>query len=123
VLLFARLMLISRVWIFPAILVVCILGAYTGNARMFDVWVMLAFGVIGFGLEYARVPIAPFVVGLVLAPLAEQELRTGLMASGGDITALFGRPIALTFLTVALAALLWPVVRPARPLAAEKALS
>jgi putative tricarboxylic transport membrane protein len=123
VLLFARLMLISRVWIFPAILVVCILGAYTGNARMFDVWVMLVFGVIGFGLEYARVPIAPFVVGLVLAPLAEQELRTGLMASGGDITALFGRPIALTFLTAALAALLWPAVRPARPLADQKALS
>jgi putative tricarboxylic transport membrane protein len=121
VLLFARLMLISRVWIFPAILVVCILGAYTGNARMFDVWVMLAFGVIGFGLEYARVPIAPFVVGLVLAPLAEQELRTGLMASGGDISALFGRPIAVTFLAVALAALLWPLVRQARLLGVLKA--
>ena len=45
VLLFARLMLISRVWIFPTVLVVCILGAYTVNAQMFDVWVMLAFGV------------------------------------------------------------------------------
>jgi putative tricarboxylic transport membrane protein len=111
VLIFARLMLISRVWIFPAILVVCILGAYSVNARVFDVWVMLAFGLIGYGLEYARVPIAPFVVGLVLAPLAEQELRTGLMASGGDVSALVGRPIALAFLAVALAALLWPLLR------------
>ena len=51
VLLFARLMLVSRVWIFPTVLVVCILGAYTVNAQMFDVWVMLAFGVIGFGME------------------------------------------------------------------------
>ncbi|MEJ1159160.1 tripartite tricarboxylate transporter permease [Prosthecomicrobium sp. N25] len=115
VLLFARLMLISRVWIFPAILVVCILGAYTVNARMFDVWVMLAFGVIGYGLELAKVPIAPFVVGLVLAPIAEQELRTGLMASGGTPAALLDRPIALAFLAVAVAALAWPALRKLRP--------
>lgn len=107
VLLFARLMLISRVWIFPSIFVVCVLGAYTVNAQMFDVWVMLAFGLIGFGLEYCRVPLAPFVVGMVLAPLAESSLRTGLMAADGDITALFQRPIAVTFLVVALAALAW----------------
>ena len=81
---------------------------------MFDVWVMLAFGIIGFGLEYAKVPIAPFVVGLVLAPLAEQELRTGLMAAGGDRGAVLERPIALAFLAVALLALLWPLVRRAR---------
>jgi putative tricarboxylic transport membrane protein len=72
---------------------------------------MLAFGVIGYGLEYAKAPIAPFVVGLVLAPLAEQELRSGLMASGGDATALFERPIAVAFLSVALLALLWPMLR------------
>jgi putative tricarboxylic transport membrane protein len=111
VLLFARLMLLSRVWIFPTVLVVCVLGAFAVNSQMFDVWVMLAFGVIGYGLEYAKAPIAPFVVGLVLAPLAEQELRSGLMASGGDATALFERPIAVAFLSVALLALLWPMLR------------
>jgi putative tricarboxylic transport membrane protein len=114
VLIFARLMLVSRVWIFPTVLVVCILGAHTVNAQMFDVWVMLAFGIIGFGMEVAKVPIAPFVVGLVLAPLAEQELRTGLMAAGGDVSAIFDRPIALAFLAVAGLALLWPLVRRAR---------
>lgn len=111
VLIFARLMLISRVWIFPTVLVVCVLGAYTVNAQMFDVWIMLAFGLVGFGMEYAKVPIAPFVVGLVLAPLAEQELRTGLMASGGEVSAILERPIALIFLAVAIAALLWPLLR------------
>jgi putative tricarboxylic transport membrane protein len=111
VLLFARLMLLSRVWIFPTVLVVCVLGAFAVNSQMFDVWVMLAFGVIGYGLEYAKAPIAPFVVGLVLAPLAEQELRSGLMASGGDATALFERPIAVAFLSVALLALVWPMLR------------
>lgn len=111
VLLFARLMLISRVWVFPVVLVVCIIGAYTVNGRMFDVWVMLGFGVIGYALEYCKVPIAPFVVGLVLGPLAEQHLRTGLMASGGDLSALLQRPIAMTFLVVAVLALLVPAIR------------
>ena len=91
------------------------LGAHTVNAQMFDVWVMLAFGVIGFGLEYARVPIAPFVVGMVLAPLAERELRTGLMAADGDFTAIFHRPIAVSFLLVAAAALAWSLYRQRRP--------
>ena len=111
VLLFARLMLISRVWIFPTIFVVCVLGAFTLEARMFDVWVMLGFGLVGYALEYARVPIAPFVVGMVLAPLAEEQLRTGLMASGGTFTAVFQRPIALAFLTVAVIMLFWPLIR------------
>ena len=115
VLLFARLMLLSRVWIFPTVIVVCVLGAFAVNSQMFDVWVMLAFGVIGYGLEYAKAPIAPFVVGLVLAPLAEQELRAGLMASGGDISALFERPIAVAFLAVGLLALIWPFLRRRRP--------
>jgi len=109
VLLFARLMLIRRRWLFPTVFVVCVLGAFTVGARMFDVWVMLAFGVIGYAMEYARVPIAPFVVGLVLAPLAEEQLRTGLMASGGSAAAILERPIALAFLAVALLMLLWPL--------------
>ncbi|WP_028035799.1 tripartite tricarboxylate transporter permease [Chelativorans sp. J32] len=111
VLFFAQLMRISRVWIFPVVLVICIIGAYTVNGRMFDVWVMLGFGLVGYGLEYCRVPIAPFVVGLVLGPLAEQHLRTALMASGGDVSALLDRPIAMGFVIVALTALALPVFR------------
>jgi putative tricarboxylic transport membrane protein len=110
VLVFARLMLLSREWTFPLILVVCLVGAYTVNGRMFDVWVMLAFGLLGYALEYCKVPIAPFVVGLVLGPLGEQKLRTGLMAAGGDLTVLFQRPVALLFFGVALLGLLWPVI-------------
>jgi putative tricarboxylic transport membrane protein len=109
VLVFARLMLIRRRWLFPAVFAVCVLGAFTVGARMFDVWVMLAFGLIGYAMEYARVPIAPFVVGLVLAPLAEEQLRTGLMASGGSVAAILDRPLALIFLAVAIAMLLWPL--------------
>ena len=104
---FARLMLVPRAFIFPTVLVFCVIGAYALNNVVFDVWVMLAFGLIGYGLEYARVPLAPFVIGMVLAPLAEGQLRSGLMASGGSLAPLYQRPIAAAFLLVAAAMLVW----------------
>jgi putative tricarboxylic transport membrane protein len=111
--LFARMMLIRAHFLYPFVLVFCVVGAFAMNNRGFDVWVMLAFGAIGFGLELAKVPLAPFVIGLVLAPVAETELRSGLMATGGDIAPLFLRPISGTFLAVAALALIWPFARAA----------
>lgn len=109
--LFARLMLIRAHFLFPFVLVFCIVGAFALNNRVFDVWVMLAFGAIGFGLELAKVPLAPFVIGLVLAPVAETELRSGLMATAGDITPVLTRPIAGSFMAVSVLVLFWPFVR------------
>jgi len=111
VMIFAWLMVLERAWIFPMVFAICVLGAFTGGARIFDVWVMLGFGLIGYAMEYARVPIAPFVVGMVLAPLAEEQLRTGLMASGGTFWTILDRPIALAFVAIAIAMLLWPMFR------------
>ena len=82
--------------------------------RMFDVWVMLAFGVIGFGMERAKIPLAPFVIGFVLAPVAETNLLSGLMASGGSYLPIFTRPISLTFFLIAVALLAWPIIRARR---------
>jgi putative tricarboxylic transport membrane protein len=115
VLLFARMMLLSRACIFPTVLVFCVIGAYALNNKPFDMWVMLAFGAIGFALEWAKVPLAPFVIGLVLAPLAEKELRSGLMASGGSLAPLVERPFAAAFMVVALAMFIWPLWRAVRP--------
>jgi putative tricarboxylic transport membrane protein len=110
---FARMMLIRAHFLHPFVIVFCVIGAYALNNRAFDVWVMLAFGAIGFGLELAKVPLAPFVIGLVLAPVAETELRSGLMATGGDIAPLFMRPISGAFIAVAALALVWPFARAA----------
>ena len=67
------------------------------------------FGVLGFFLERAKVPLGPFVIGFVLAPLAESKLRTGLMMTAGSITPLFTRPLALSFLLIAVVLLVWPL--------------
>jgi putative tricarboxylic transport membrane protein len=112
--LFARIMYVPRGYVIPLILVSCIVGAFGVNNRMFDVWVMLAFGLVGYFMEYARVPLAPFAIGLILAPLAEGQLRSGLMASDGSLWPLVERPIALAFLLVALLMSVWPAYRDAR---------
>ena len=77
---------------------------------MFDVWVMLIFGILGFLMECAKIPLGPFVIGFVLAPLAEEKLRSGLMMTAGDFSPIFTRPLPLIFTILAVLLLLWPIV-------------
>ncbi len=107
----AKLMYVHRAFVLPIILVFCVLGAFAVNNRMFDVWVMIAFGAIGYAFEYARVPLGPFVIGLVLAPMAELQLRAGLMASDGSFLPMFQSPLAAVFLAVAAIMFVWPFWR------------
>jgi putative tricarboxylic transport membrane protein len=109
--LIARLMYVQRAFVLPIIIVLCVIGALAENGRMFDVWTMIAFGVVGFALELAAVPLGPFVIGLILAPLAETQLRAGLMASDGSLLPLFQRPIALSFMLVSVLMFAWPIWR------------
>ncbi len=102
-------------WILiPCIMTFCVIGTYSLGNRMFDVWVMLVFGVLGFALECLAIPLAPFVIGLVLAPLAEENLSAGLMSSGGSWGPLFTRPISLGLVLVSVVLLVVPVVMRAR---------
>jgi putative tricarboxylic transport membrane protein len=103
----ARLMYVPRAVLLPVIMVFCVVGTYALDNTMFDVWVMLGFGVLGFMLERAKMPLGPFVIGFVLAPLAEAKLRSGLMMTAGSMQPMFTRPLPLLFLLIALALLVW----------------
>lgn len=105
----AKLIYIPKAYLLSAILVFCVIGTFALGNRFFDVWVMLSFGLIGFGLEYCKVPLGPFVIGFVLSPIAEEQLRSGLMASEGSFMAVFDRPFAVTFLAASLLTLCWPL--------------
>ncbi len=107
----ARLATIPRGFLIPVILVFCIIGSYALSARMFDVWTMLIFGVIGFGFERLKIPLAPFVIGFVLAPVAEESLLTGLMASNGSYLPLIQRPFSLLFVTLSVILLSLSIVK------------
>lgn len=107
----AQLRNVPRAFLMPAIVVFCVVGSYALSNRMFDVWVMLVFGVVGYFLERAKVPLGPFVIGLVLAPIAEESLRSGLMLSNGSYLPLVERPMSAGFMVVAVIMLIWPVWR------------
>jgi putative tricarboxylic transport membrane protein len=93
-----RLTDIPRYVLLPVVLVFCVIGSFALSSRMFDVWVMLGFGLVGFVMERAKIPLAPFVIGFVLAPVAEENLCSGLMQSGGSWLPLVTRPMSLVFL-------------------------
>lgn len=97
---------IRRMYLIPVLLVLCVIGSYALNNRFFDVWVMLAFGVLGYVLERFEVPLAPFVIGFVLAPIAEENLARGLMLSDGSYLPFVTRPISAVFLLIAIVVLL-----------------
>ena len=118
--LIARVTEIPRSYMMPVVLVFCVIGAFGADNSMFDVWVMLAFGVVGFALERAGIPLGPFVIGFILAPLAEEKLRTGLMMSGGSYAPLVTNPLSALFLLAALLVLLWPLRRARRRPAAGR---
>ena len=110
----SKLVHLTRVplWVLvPVVLTFCVVGSYALANRMFDVWVMLAMGLVGLGLERAKIPLAPLVIGFVLAPLAEENLCAGLMQSGGSYVPLVVRPISLLFSVAAMGMLVWSVYK------------
>ncbi|KYH30562.1 tripartite tricarboxylate transporter permease [Neomoorella mulderi] len=105
---FVRAISISKVQLIPMILVLMIAGAYSVNNNFFDVIVMLVFGVIGYMMENIDMPVAPMVLGLVLGPIVEVNLRTALVMSKGDFSIFFTRPICVAFWVLIALTLLGP---------------
>ncbi len=98
---------IPREIIMPIVFVLCVIGSYAIAQRLFDVWTMLAFGVIGFVLRRYDYPMAPFVLGIVLGDILDKSLRRGLVLSDGDLTPFLTRPIsALMFAICAVTVLM-----------------
>ncbi|MEW6046625.1 MAG: tripartite tricarboxylate transporter permease [Bacillota bacterium] len=95
----------------PVVLMFCFLGSFALNNRIFDIWVLIVFGVLGYVLERGGFPLGPLVLGVILGPIAENHLRIGLMTSMGSFTPLFARPLSLAILVLAVASFLSPLVR------------
>jgi putative tricarboxylic transport membrane protein len=90
-----RVLQVPQTVMVPIILVLCTVGSFAISGRLFDVWVMLGFGVLGFILRQLNYPMAPLVLGIVLGDLLEKSLRRGLVLSDGNLEPFFMRPIAL----------------------------
>jgi putative tricarboxylic transport membrane protein len=107
---FAMLLRVPYVYLAPGILLLSVVGAYASTLRLFTVFVTLLSGVIGYLMIKARLPRAPLILGIVLAPIMEQALRQSLMMSHGSVTIFFNRPIAAVLLVAVVLSLVLPFV-------------
>ena len=122
--LFASILRIPFSIIAPVIITICAVGAYTVHNAMFDIWLMLLFGVIGYVFKKLDYPLAPLVLALVLGDKAEDAFRQAMLLSQGELSILVSNPLVGSITGLALLLLLWPLisriiakVRPAKPAA------
>jgi len=102
-----RLLNIPYKYLYPAIICFICLGVYSINTSIFDIAMVLFFGVLGYGLRVLGFEPAPLLMGFILGPLIEEHMRRTLLISRGDFLAFFQTPVSATVLTVTGALLAW----------------
>ena len=91
--LWAKLLLIPRHYLYAGITVFSVLGVYAISSSIIDLWMLLAVGLLGFMMRRYEFPLAPVLIAVILGPLAETELRRALTVSEGDLSILVGSPV------------------------------
>ena len=115
--LWIRLLTVPYRWLFPAIVMFCAIGVYSTNNNTFDIWMVGLFGILGYAFIKLGIEPAPLVLGLILGPMMEENLRRALLLSRGDWTVFFTRGLSATLLAIAallLVIVLSPAVRKKR---------
>lgn len=95
--LFVAVLRVPNAYLMPIVFVLCVIGPYAISQRLFDVWVMAFFGVVGFLLRKMNYPMPPLVLGIILGDLLDKSLRRGLILSDGDLSPFIMRPISAVF--------------------------
>lgn len=104
---FAKIIETPTKYLLPLIVAISVFGVYAVQVTIFDVFLLIGFGLLGYLLAQHDFPLAPLVLGLVLGPMIENNMRRALTASNGDFMVFFEKPISLVLLIIAF---LWIVV-------------
>jgi TctA family transporter len=107
---FAAVLRVPFAAIAPMIVVSCAVGAYAIQNAMFDIWLMLGFGVIGYVFKKIGIPLAPFTLALVLGNRAEDSFRLSMIGAGGDMSVFWSNGLVGSITTLALVLLFWPLI-------------
>ncbi|HET8608986.1 MAG TPA: tripartite tricarboxylate transporter permease [Burkholderiales bacterium] len=109
--LWRRVLAIPNTILAPAIMTLSLVAAYSLRNLLFDVWITLGFGVLGFILKKLRFPMAPLVLAMVLGKMIESNYARSLIMSQGSNAIFFERPLSLVLIILALLALVWPLIQ------------
>lgn len=97
-----KVLLVPRTKLMPIVFVLCVVGSYAISSRVFDVGTMVIFGILGYYMREMEYPMAPMVLGIILGPILDTNLRRALVISDGSLLPFFSRPISLVlFLVIA----------------------
>jgi len=102
---------IPRPVLLTTVVSICIIGSFAVNNSVFDIILMLIFGVLGYLLTTARVPLAPIVLGIVLGPIVERSFMQSMIATSGDLTQFVTRPISAIMMCLVVLVLSLPFMR------------
>ena len=102
---------VPKEYLGSVLLAMCVVGSFALNNRMFDVYCFMGFGILGYFLELVKIPNLPVILGLILGPMAENHLRSGLDISDGSLLPLVTRPIPLIFLAMGLLPFFLPLIK------------
>jgi putative tricarboxylic transport membrane protein len=105
-----RLLRVPRPWLFAGILCFSVLGAYSLNNNVVDVAILLAMGLAGLAMRILSIPVVPCLLGLILGPMLELQVRKAMMVSLGDPSVFVTRPISAAFLLIAAVFLVAPII-------------
>lgn len=106
----ARLLNIPRPYLYAGILFFASIGAYAANTSTFDLWLLLVIGLLGFFMRRFGLPVVPTIIGIILGPVAEEQLRRALQISNGELSGLYDTWFSKTVYAVILVLLVAPVV-------------
>ncbi|SEG94178.1 putative tricarboxylic transport membrane protein [Nonomuraea solani] len=109
--LWARVLRVPRPYLYSGIVLFAALGVYALNGTVVDLFVLYLLGLLGYAMRRFGLPVAPAVIGMILGPMAEIQLRRALAIGAGDVSVLVRSPIAAVLLALALLALLTPLFR------------
>jgi putative tricarboxylic transport membrane protein len=107
---FAAILRVPFSVIAPLIIVLCAIGSFTVKNAIFDVWMMVVFGVLGYLFKKLQYPLAPLVLAIVLGDNAESAFRQAMLMSQGELEILFSKKLVGTMTTLALVLLFWPLL-------------
>lgn len=106
----SKVVLIPKKYVFPAVLAFCFFGAYGFNQNLFDVWVALIFGFLGYLLRRNGFPVAPLLIAFMLEPILEGAFRQSLLMSGGSLLIFVTHPISGILLGLAFIGIIWSFI-------------
>ena len=106
---FAKIVSVEKKLLYPIILIISLLGAFSINKNVFDVGVCVLFGVVGWLLNKYEFPLSPILLALILGPMCEKNFVRFMNIQKGNFFAIFKSPIAVGFLTVAVAVVLFSI--------------